>query len=167
MGGSLSIVTYIIFFWLQKPVSGKMKKTHENKLSIVPSQMFVLTFQTRLYIDKGWLNFSFNTQTFLFYTNLPFICRIIENSRRNVSMKCGIHLTIWKNKLFSKHVFMLINFIYRNKNASEIAKKWCSSMHAVLAGVEISLEDRRIQHLTIRVFRIFLVRQSIGLKFQR
>ena len=71
MGGSLSIVTYIIFFWLQKPVSGKMKKTHENKLSIVPSQVFVLTFQTRLYIDKGWLNFSFNTQTFLFYTNLP------------------------------------------------------------------------------------------------
>lgn len=88
------------FFLAQKPVSGKMKKTHENKLSIVPSQMFVLIFQTRLYIDKGWLNFSFNTQTFLFYTNLPFICRIIENSRRKVSMKCGIHLKIWKNKLF-------------------------------------------------------------------
>lgn len=99
-----------------------MKKTHENKLSIVPSQVFVLTFQTRLYIDKGWLNFSCSTQTFLFYANVPFICRIIENSRRNVSMKCGIHLTIWKNKLFSKHVFMLINFIYRNKNSSEITK---------------------------------------------
>lgn len=85
------------FFWLK---SRFRVKTHENKLSIVPSQMFVLTFQTRLYIDKGWLNFSFNTQTFLFYTNLPFICRIIENSRRNVSRKCGIHLKIWKNKLF-------------------------------------------------------------------
>ena len=79
LGGSLSTVNYnLIFFRLQKPVSGKMKKIHENKLSIVPSQMFVLTFQTRLYI-VGWLNFTCNTQPF-FNTNLPSICRIIENS---------------------------------------------------------------------------------------
>ena len=44
LGGSLSTVNYNLIFFGFKAGSGKMKQIHENKLSIVPSQMFVLTF---------------------------------------------------------------------------------------------------------------------------
>ena len=52
-----------------------MKKIHENELSIVPSQMFVLTFQTRLYIE-GWLNFTCNTQTFFLIQTYPLFVEL-------------------------------------------------------------------------------------------